>query len=69
MNTTFEEIITEHNDELIAIFVNNAPGDETPFSGMVKIAKLSEELNARTQARLAELFDKTFLKASKIEGA
>lgn len=65
----FEEIITEHHDELVAIFVNNAPGDETPFSGMVKIAQLSEELNTRTQLRLAELFDRSFLKASNIEKA
>lgn len=63
----FEEIITEHNDELVAIFVSNAPDDETSFSGMVKIARLSQELNKRTEARLAQLFDKSFLQTAKIE--
>jgi len=66
MDETFEQIITEHNDELISIFVARGSQPETPFSGMVQIAIESQELNKRTEARLELLFDKSFLDSTKI---
>jgi len=69
METTFEQIINEHNNEHVQIFMDNSPEGEMTFSEMIKIGALVDALNKKTEARLTELFDKTFLKASKIEGA
>lgn len=67
MKETFEQIITDHNNEHMKIFTDNSPEGEMQFSDIVKISALVDALNKKTEARLTELFDKSFLKTAKIK--
>jgi hypothetical protein len=59
----FEEIITEHNDKLVAIFVEaNETNDQAKLiSGMFFVTDAVDALNGETQEKLGKVFDRAFL--------
>lgn len=67
---TFEEIINEHNDELIFVFGEHDDDDRDrhAITNMLTLSEAIADLNQRTQAKLAEVFDNSFLDLTKIEG-
>lgn len=63
----FEEIIAEHNDELVYIFSTAGENPEKPLSHFGAIVDATNDLNRRTEEKLAAIFDKTFLDNHAIE--
>jgi hypothetical protein len=65
----FEEVIRDHNDELIKIF-NNASEIQAdqPLTSLSTLAEQVDNLNKSTEKKMAQLFDKAFQSATGIEG-
>lgn len=57
----FEEIITEHNDKLIDVFMNAGDATGHTISHALGLSQKIAALNSETEARIAEIFDKSFL--------